>query len=911
MIDLLRPLGQTPVEALGSAANHAPYLARLIQQEADLYGMMETSSQDTLLKGVIQHVEEAAKAGSEAECMTGLRRAKRQAHLLLSGADLSGAWSLDQVTGAMSRFADAAASSALAFSANAFGLTLDGLFLIALGKMGAGELNYSSDIDIAAFYDPDVFAGGPRGPKDTAARIIRLMTRLLEERTGDGYVLRTDLRLRPDPGSTPVAVSTRMAELYYESVGQNWERMVWIKARAFAGDMDSAERFLAGMQPFVWRQHLDYWAISDIHAIKAMINASADRAALNDPHADVKLGPGGIREIEFFVQTQQLIMGGRDTHLRGRDTLGALRSLQECGLVATGDADVMAASYKTLRTVEHRIQMRLDEQTHTLPKEEDRRAAIARLCGIDELSVFDKWIADVRAGVHDVYSNLFDHEARETYRASQGNLVFTGVDDDPGTVKTLAALGFQVPSAVIDTVRQWHRGHVSATRTARGRELLTALLPGLLSDMSETGEPDMAFRRFCAFLERLSSGVQTLAMLLAEKDLRRDVVATLALAPRLATTLGRRPQLLEALLRPDQVSPPCAHPDLPFEEAIDLARRHVRDEAFLIGHDLLHGRVAAVDAGGAYSELADRTIAAMAGAAEAETVRRFGPVPGTWCVCALGKLGGRAMTAGSDLDLMVLYEPTDYEGATAWFTRFTQRLITALSVETAEGRLYEVDMRLRPSGRAGPVAVRFSGFERYHREDAWTWEHMTLTRLRPICDTGGLSEKVGSLTKRLLNDVPRHSELTGDILDMRQRLARDKPGRGLWDLKMGAGGLVDLEFLVQRERLMLEGERPLVPVLSDAIDMLQTAGRLTEDEAVTLLHASNFLSSLQQIQRLALTGDVDPAAASSGLKDRLARAVGVPDFNAASASLADVKSAVLALRQARIGVLADEAASEL
>ncbi len=900
---LPRPLAGEPVAALETGARSAPYLARLLAREEATATDLAGAGPDAVLQRILDGLARLSGAAGEAEAMTGLRHAKRQAHLVISAADLCGIWPLAEVTGAMTRFADAAAACALAVAARTLGHPADGLFLVALGKMGAHELNYSSDIDIAAFYDPDIFDAGLRGAADAASRIVRLMTRLLEEPTGDGYVLRTDLRLRPDPRSTPVAVSTRMAGQYYETLGQNWERMVWIKARPFAGDLAAAARFLGAMRPFVWRQHLDYWAIADIRAIKAMINATAARADLDAPHADVKLGPGGIREIEFFAQTQQLILGGRDPSLRERSTEGALQALVAAGHVKAEVAERLKAAYGVLRAVEHRAQMRLDEQTHVLPKDDAKRLEIARLSGLDDLGAFDRILREVRSDVHAIYLDLFGHEAREASAAETGNLVFTGVDDDPGTVATLAAMGFRETSATIDAIRNWHRGYLPATRTVRGREILTALLPRLLADMGTTGEADEAFRRFSSFMEGLPSGVQTLSMLLAEPNLRRDLVATLALAPRLARTLGRRPHLIEALLQPDQASPLDAGPDQPFGDALDSARRHVRDRAFLIGHDLLHGRIAARDAAFAYSDLADRTVAAMAAAAETETGRRFGPPPGAWSVVALGKLGGRAMTASSDLDLMVLYESGADGDAGAWFTRFTQRLITALSAETAEGSLYEVDMRLRPSGRAGPVAVSLESFARYHREDAWTWEHMALTRLRPVAGRGALGDKVQALACTLMADAPRRDTLTGDIRDMRERLAREKPGEGLWDLKTGAGGLVDMEFIVQRELLMAKGPREPLPVLSDAVNWLLGHGRLNGNDAGTLLNANRILSSLQQIQRLALTGHVDPETVSSGLKDRLARAIGVADFAATEEALRKSKAAVLDLRQARIGVV--------
>ncbi|MEM6899395.1 MAG: bifunctional [glutamine synthetase] adenylyltransferase/[glutamine synthetase]-adenylyl-L-tyrosine phosphorylase [Pseudomonadota bacterium] len=883
----------------------------MIEREPELFTALQKRSVDNIWKELIAGIGGSPEDADIDQVMSRLRTAKRKAHLTLSAGDLSGKWSLTDVTQRMTEFADTVASTALRASADSLDLPLDGLFIIALGKMGAHELNYSSDIDVAAFFKPDVFEGGRRGPADSARRVIQQMARILSDQTADGYVLRTDLRLRPDPSSTSVAVSTQMAELYYETVGQNWERMVWIKARACAGDIEAADDFIRVLSPFVWRQHLDYWAISDIHAIKGMINSSAGGPELETSSPDLKLGLGGIREIEFFAQTQQLIMGGRDPRLRVRDTVSAITELERAGIVSADNCREMVDSYEALRTIEHRVQMRQDEQTHVLPQDEERRASVAALCGVSNLGEFDGTVRRLRERVHSIYLELFGSESRGLDSAKMGNLVFTGVDPDPGTVSTLTSFGFSAPEELISRVSNWHRGHVPATRSPRGRELLTALLPGLLSDMAETGDPDEAFKRFQNFLERLSSGVHVLSMLLAEETLRKDLIATLALAPRLSETLGKQPQMIEALLAPEQSQSLSITSAQDFDDAMNVARRHFREASFRVGHGLLHGHIAARDAGISYSDLADKTIEAMASAAEFEVSRKLGSVPGDWSIVALGKLGGRALTASSDLDLMVIYDANDDPSAPEWFARFTKRLITALSAETAEGQLYEVDMRLRPSGRSGPVAVRLPSFERYHREQAWTWEHMALTRLRPVCDRGDLSVRVADLTCELLAEVPRRLELTSDILNMRKRLAREKPSKGLWDLKIGEGGLVDLEFILQRELLMLETECAATPRLPDAIAKLRQYGHFTSTEALDLGHAEFVLSALQQIQRLALSNDIAPDEITDGLKDRLSRAIGAPDFRSVELELRGVKHMVQKVRRERIGSVDNEVSIDL
>lgn len=874
----LRALSERPDEAIAIAADYAPYLAKLNALGADV-------SQPQALLEQAYELCDAVSNGSE-DANKALRQAKQLAHLAIAADDLCGQRGLSETTREITRFADAALQAALNHALSNRALSPQGLFVIALGKMGAFELNYSSDIDVSAFYDPDLFQGGDMEPGEAAARTLQTVSRTLSERTPDGYVFRTDLRLRPDPSSTPVAVSTRRAELYYESVGQNWERMVWIKGRHSAGDAAAAARFLKTMEPFVWRRHLDYWAISDVHSIKDMINAKGGDKTLHDSAADLKLGPGGIREIEFFVQTQQIILGGRNPDLRVRGTLEGLNRLADLGVVDAGSAAELASAYDALRMVEHRVQMLNDEQTHTLPAFETKRAAVAALCGYSELESFDVDLIEVRKCVHEHYHALFADELRKRARAVDGNLVFTGVDDDPATVQTLEGMGFQSASHVIERVRQWHRGRTPATRSSRGRELLTAILPELLAAMGETGEPDEAFRRFSRFFEGLRSGVQVLAMLVAETDLMQDLVTTLAIAPRIADILARRPGLLEALISAaDRKLQPELSDEMDFEAKMDAVRRWQGEQAFLIGHQLLHGHVKARDAAAAWTELSDTCVTLMARAAEAETIRRFGAAPGTWSIIGLGKLGGREMTAGSDLDLIVIYDAPGASDAQTWFTKFTQRLITALSAETAEGRLYETDMRLRPSGRSGPVATSLSSFESYHESNAWTWEHMALTRLRPIAGDAALGAKVQSIAERIINS-DRYTTRSADILDMRRRLYREKPPQSDWDLKTRRGGLLDLEFVTQHAILTAHAPQKIRPELIAAQAQLLATQEWTEDFHQKVAHAFAFLQALQQVQRMAhdtVTGDGD---LSSALKDRLCRATDSANFEALTQDLA-------------------------
>ncbi|MFZ3006996.1 MAG: bifunctional [glutamine synthetase] adenylyltransferase/[glutamine synthetase]-adenylyl-L-tyrosine phosphorylase, partial [Phenylobacterium sp.] len=693
----------------------------------------------------------------------GLRKLKAEAHLLIALADLGGVWDLGAVTGALARFADAALITALTVAARseveagrqtAVGQgpegPVPGYFCIAMGKHGAYELNYSSDIDINVFYEPDALplVEGVE-TQGFAVRLTNKLSELMQDKTGDGYVFRTDLRLRPDPSSTPLAVPVAAAMDYYESVGQNWERAAFIKARACAGDIPRGQAFLAELTPFIWRKNLDFAAIADIHSIKRQIHVHKVDDRLQAKGMDLKLGRGGIREIEFYVQTQQLILGGRHPDLRSPRTLAALAALAAAGHVAPKAAEEMTEAYGVLRAIEHRIQMLADEQTHKLPESDIERGRVAALAGHPRLKAFDTAIEKTLKTVNRRYGELFPDEEQLSSRF--GSLIFTGVDDDPETLATLARMGFSRPAKVSQTIRGWHHGHISATRTERGRELFTRLAPRLLEAANATGAPDMAFHRFSDFFGKLSSGVQLQSLFLAQPQLFELIVQVMAYAPRLANTLARRPAALDAMLDGDFFSDIAIEEDRRmmaaavaraegFEGAMDAVRRVHREQAFRIGVQVMSGSATAEIAGRAFADLADLCIGTLAPVSLTEAERLGGTFPGQVAVVALGKCGSREMSAGSDLDLMTVYradDPTAASSVKEWsadvfYGRFTQRLIAALSTPTGEGELYEVDMQLRPSGTKGPVAVSFAAFEDYYAREAETWELLALTRARVV-----------------------------------------------------------------------------------------------------------------------------------------------------------------------------------
>jgi len=896
--------------ALAPVFSASPYLAGLAGRSPDRLAALLSAAADRQLEDLLAASSALSDEPDWERVRIDLRRLKLKLHLLTAIADLGGVWGLDQVTGALSAFADLAVQAALSAvariectrgdllepDADAAG-PIPGLFCLALGKHGAYELNYSSDIDISVFYDPDRLPCAPGvDPHVLAVRLTQGFAAMMQARTAEGYVFRTDLRLRPDPSSTPIAMPVEAALLYYESAGQNWERAAMIKARACAGDLATAQSFLDDLQPFIWRRNLDFAAIADIHAIKRQIHVHKVDERLSAPGHNLKLGAGGIREIEFFAQTQQLILGGRNPSLRAPRTVDALSALAAAGPVPDATAIELIDAYRDLRRLEHRVQMIADEQAHTLPERDQARWPIAALAGFHDLAGFDAHVAALLTAVNRRYGELFAED--EPLSSDFGSLVFTGVDDDPETLNTLDKMGFSNPTQVSQTIRSWHHGRIGPTRTERGRELFTRLAPRLLEAACSSGAPDLAFNRFCDFFASLPSGVQTQSLFLAQPKLFELVVEVMAYAPQLASTLARQPGALDAMLDPRFFSPidaaaadslnPSISGAASFEAAMGAARRVHREQAFRIGLQVMSGVADADRAGKAFAALADGCIRALAPWALAETERLGGAFAGHVAVVALGKTGSREMTATSDLDLMTLYvsETPDAAstlkgwGAETFYARFTQRLITALSAPTADGGLYTVDLQLRPSGRSGPVAVSLSAFEHYHSAEAETWEAMALTRARVVWASDQDFAKTASNAIEAALRRPRDPAQTlQDVRDMRDLMRRERPPAHPWDLKLAPGGLVDIEFAAQALQLLHAASGgPLRARTRDALAALSAAGLGERRALEDLARAWRLQQDLSQVLKIALGDQGDPRSEPERLKALLARAGHAMDF---------------------------------
>ncbi|MFD2233979.1 bifunctional [glutamine synthetase] adenylyltransferase/[glutamine synthetase]-adenylyl-L-tyrosine phosphorylase [Phaeospirillum tilakii] len=893
---------------------NSPFLTRCLEAEPPYVAWLLEVGPDEAFADLLEQLQaEIGTCDDPAALMKPLRVGKRFVALLTALADLSGAWTLEQVTGALSRYADTAIALTLDTLLRRAALKGDivlpagespgrasGIVVLGMGKLGAHELNYSSDIDLIVFYDHEkIEYRGTKSVPEFMVALTRDLCRVLESHSGDGYVFRTDLRLRPDPGSTPAAVSIIAAETYYESFGQNWERAAMIKARQVAGDPDTGSAFLKFLRPFIWRKSLDFAAIADIHSIKRQINAHKGGRTIAVAGHNIKLGRGGIREIEFFAQTQQLIWGGRQPELRESGTVAALAALARAGHVAPAVAETLTEAYRELRRIEHRLQMIEDKQTQTLPNDPERLAQLAAFLGHPDVDSFSAALLATLHTVETHYAALFEDAPA---LAPRGDLVFTGGEDDPETLHTLGEMGFAHPAVLCETIRGWHHGRVRATRSTRARELLTELTPTLLAALADTAAPDQAFLRFDEFLRGLPAGVALFSLFHANPTLLDLVAEIMGDAPLLAAHLARHPVLLDAVLQAGFFAPPPGRDALAaeldraldraddFQQLLDLARRWTNDRKFQIGVLTLRGVIGPAEASRALSDLAEAVLATLAPRVEAEFAQAHGTVPGgAWVLLAMGKAGGREMSATSDLDLILVYDaPEDAEqsdGAKAlavpvWFARFTQRLINALSAKTGEGILYEVDMRLRPSGHSGPVASSLEAFRRYQAEAAWTWEHMALTRARVVAGDPGLTARVEAVRRDTLTRRRDPVALLRDVATMRDKIAQThKPASG-WDVKYRPGGLVDIEFIAQTLQLAHAADHPaiLAANTAEALSRARSAGLLDDGDAQTLDEALALWGAVQTVLRQTLPAGFDESNAPPGLKSLLVSAAGVGDF---------------------------------
>ncbi|MGB3243022.1 MAG: glutamine-synthetase adenylyltransferase [Sulfitobacter sp.] len=870
-----------------AAASTAPYLLGLLQREAR---WLEQAVEDPAA-AVGSVIRDAAQNTSETLGVD-LRQGKRRVALITALADLGGAWELEQVTAALTNYADAAVQAALRAGLSAQfkrgklpGMTLDdlkdacGMVVLAMGKMGAGELNYSSDIDLICLFDETRFERDDfHDARSAFVRATRQMSGLLNDITGDGYVFRTDLRLRPDPAVTPVCMAMAAAEAYYESLGRTWERAAYIKARVCAGDSVSGGHFLETLRPFVWRRHLDFAAIQDAHDMRLAIRA---HKGLGGPITlaghNMKLGRGGIREIEFFTQTRQLISGGRDPDLRRRGTVEGLGVLANKGWVPDETALALTDHYRAHRSIEHRLQMVRDAQTHTLPKTN---------AGFDRLACMVDMDTDaLKADLHGRLTAV--HEITEGFFAAS---------------RTPAQPAEETHAFDAKVVARWHS--YAALRSARAAELFERLKPELLERLATAAKPDEALLAFDGFLQGLPAGVQLFSLLKANPQLADLLIDVVSTSPALATHLSRNARVFDAVIGGDFFSEwPGADgltdaldsalaAEADYEARLDGARRWAREWHFRIGVHLLRGLIDPATAGAQYADLAQAVLRALWPVVTAQFATRHGPPPGRGAaLVGMGSLGAGRLTATSDLDMIVIYDPEGVDTSDGprplatrlYYARLTQAMITAMTAPMAQGRLYEIDMRLRPSGNQGPVATSLSSFEHYQSNEAWVWEHLALTRAAVIAGPEALANDVDALRGKILSQTGEKSKVLRQVAEMRRKIGAAKSSAGVWDAKIGAGRLQDIELFAQAGALLAgQGARDIVEGLRAAH---KNGLLVTQDQAV-LTQAYRLCWALQCASRLLSATPLDSDALGQAGAAYLCRTLGCDTIEELEAYLA-------------------------
>ena len=885
---------------LACLGGNAPYLAEVVCKEPGYFLKSQAAGPDAAIAGILEQLRRLPADLPRAELARRLRIAKRQAALSIALADLGGAWPLTRITEALSDLAEAALRASLRHllrdlaSRGLMRLRKSatpedgcGLVAFALGKLGARELNYSSDIDLVLLYDGQSPAYRTEA-QPIAARLARDLVTLLSHRDEHGYVFRVDLRLRPDPASTPPAVALATALTYYESQGRTWERAAWSKARPVGGDIALGAQFLAAIRPFIWRAHLDFAAIGDIHDMKRRIDAGQDHAL---PGFDVKLGRGGIREVEFIVQTLSLVWGGQEPALRIPATLKALPALARAGHLPDAAARELAADYRELRRVEHRLQMIDDRQTHELPASEAGLAAFAVFLNKPD---FRRVFPNLLARVHEHFQALFDAAAapEQQYRIDPG----PEGPPPPAFAAHLRDLGFTEIRHIAERLRDWLSGAVPALRADRARRLLDGILPALLAALGGQPEPDRAFARFDTLISRQVAGVQLLSLFQRNGALLDRLAAVLGAAPALAEHLAQDAQALEALLAPTArfaAPKPVLRRTLrdaaTLEDAVTLTRRFVRREEFHLSVATLEARLDADEAGRLRADLAEAALAALLPRVIADHQARHGRVRGAaFAIVALGKAGSAEMLAGSDLDLMLIYDHAPMATAPVpYFVRLAHAFTAALTAQGPEGPLYKVDMRLRPSGAQGPVAVARAAFRRYHAETSQTWERLALTRARVLAATPGFTGIVtADIAAALARPAPA-AIIRADTAAMREKINAEIKPAGPFDVKYRAGGMIEVAFIAEALQLI---HGPADPTLfrantAAAFGALAEAGHLPPAAAKALIAADRLWRTIQGIDRITGLGEAT-ANPPPAMLAPLLRATGTADLAALTAAMA-------------------------
>lgn len=838
-----------------------------------------------------------------------LRHARANEWARIALRDRFGLASLAATLAELSAFADAACEVALKTAAGTlqtrYGQPRDSqgnpvrAVVFGMGKLGGRELNFSSDIDLIVAYTD---AGETDGPKSISngeyfVKLVQEFVRLLSERTPDGFVFRVDLMLRPFGSAGPVAIPLDAMEEYYQNHGRDWERYALIKARPVAGDLAAGEALLQRLTPFIYRRYLDFNALAGLRELKRKI--AADAVARGVAADDLKLGDGGIRECEFIVQSFQLVRGGQDVRLRGRELRPMLQRLAELGHLPAETVQGLDAAYVLLRRAENAVQAYSDEQTHALPTDPERREWLARALGHADWVALDAALRESRALVSRCFNELFAEPEAVPQRPAAQAATALWQGEGEQALAALAAAGFRDPDAglaeAIRTLREHPRLRTASEAT---QQRLSELLPLLAEDAITVTEaefsPCTALKRALEVLTAVLGRSTYLTLLRESPGARRNLLQLCAASPWITGALARHPVLLDQLLDSRSLyNPPdreqlregllprvASLPVGDVEAAMDLLRRYVQETTLRIAAAEVVHALPLVKVSDRLTWLAEAVVEAAVTDAEREMRASHGDphradgTPAGFAVIGYGKLGALEMGYGSDLDLVFLHdaEPGDADTVggrkplpqSTWMARLAQRVIHRLTTQTHLGRAYEVDMQLRPNGSSGLPVVTLAAFADYQRDKAWTWEHQALSRARHIAGSTALGEAFEAVRREVLCRPRDPEQLRREIAEMRDRMRAhlDKPKPGRWDVKQGRGGLIDVEFLVQYQVLAAAAAHPGVvrwPDVWRQLEALASEGRLSRDDAASLLEAQR--SYRAYLHRRLLQGESADAGA--------------------------------------------------
>lgn len=823
----------------------------------------------------------------EAAALRALRRYRLGEAMRLIWRDVNGLDGVEQTLAGSTALAESCLAAALDFGERvllcrhgvprAADGTAQRLVVIGMGKLGGADLNFSSDIDLILAYDDNGETDGtrPLANETFFARLGQLLVKLLAEITVDGYVHRVDLRLRPFGSAGRIALSFAAMEQYYQREGRDWERYAWIKARPVAGDLKAGRRLIETLRPFVYRRYLDYTAFAGLREMKALIDAEVARKDLAD---NLKLGAGGIREIEFIVQLLQLIRGGREPALRERGLLPALAVCEQLGVIAADCARRLRAAYLLLRRVENRVQMFRDEQTHELPESAEARARVALALGHADVAALEADLARARADVSAIFAEIMAPLQADGQPVAAAAATYSRrVAEGSAEAAMLRALGYRDAETL--HARLLALVQASRTMSARGHARLETLLPVLIDEAARSVEPDVALDRLLRLLHGVIRRSAYLALLIEQAGARRRLVALFADSALLAERVIAHPLLLDDLLdvRLETQAPSQA-------ELVAASRRHLANvaaddtearlavlqeeknsAAFRIGLAYRGGHLGAAATARGLANTADFVVGELLAMASREMRRQHGVLGGGaddagLSVIGYGSLGGAELGFGSDLDLVFVYDDryahAESDGARPldgmrYYARIAQRIVNWLGVQTHAGRLYDVDVRLRPDGGKGLLVVGVKSFADYQRERAWIWEQQALVRARPIAGDAATLARFAAVRAATLAQPRRAQDVIEQVTGMRARwrVERDRSTAALLDLKQGQGALLDIEFLLQALVLIHSHRHPLLLRCGNTaslIALMRQAGLLdrTPARALADAHAALLARSL-------------------------------------------------------------------